>query len=300
MTPGVVAEAIEKARIELLHQGPWESIRESERTARLRVLLSAMENSGVLDGLATLRERSAHLSTVTDDLAAARKKLGGIEAAHAAELTDMKAAHAAELTDMKAAHAAELTAADENHRRETDEHTTALDALRAQLTDTDDQLHHAEARATDLDAQLTEARQMLADAQATHAAELTDMKATHAAELADALAAHAAELTDMKAAHAAELTAADENHRRETDEHTTALDALRAQLTDTDDQLHHAEARATDLDTQLTEARQMLADAQATHAAELADVAGRPRSRAHRHEGGPRSRAHRSRREPPP
>jgi DNA repair exonuclease SbcCD ATPase subunit len=174
MTPGVVAEAIEKARIELLHQGPWESIRESERTARLRVLLSAMENAGVLDGLATLRERSAHLSTVTDDLAAARKKLGGIEAAHAAELADALAAHAAE-----------LTAADENHRRETDEHTTALDALRAQLTDTDDQLHHAEARATDLDTQLTEARQMLADAQATHAAELTEMKAAHAAELAD-------------------------------------------------------------------------------------------------------------------
>jgi DNA repair exonuclease SbcCD ATPase subunit len=210
MTPGVVAEAIEKARIELLHQGPWESIRESERTARLRVLLSAMENAGVLDGLATLRERSARLSTVTDDLAAARTKLGGIEAAHTAELADIEAAHAAEIADVRAAHAAELT-------------------------DTQDQLHQSEARATDLDTQLTEARQTLTDTQAAHAAELTDVRAAHAAELAD-----------VRAAHAAELTAADEHHRRETDEHTAALDALRTELTDT----------------------------QAAHAAELADASG--------------------------
>jgi hypothetical protein len=108
---------------------------------------------------------------------------------------------------MKAAHAAELTAADENHRRETDEHTTALDALRAQLTDTDDQLHHAEARATDLDTQLTEARQMLADAQATHAAELTDAQATHAAELTEMKAAHAAELADVSDAPLEDHTA---------------------------------------------------------------------------------------------
>ncbi len=307
MTPGVVAEAIEKARIELLHQGPWESIRESERTARLRVLLGAMENAGVLDGLATLRERSARLGTVTDDLAAARKKLADVEAAHAAELADAQAAHAAELTDAQAAHAAELADAAEDHRRQTDEHTAALDALRAQLTETEDRRRQAEERATDLDAQLTGARQDLADAQAAHAAELADAAEDHlrqtdehtaaldalraqltetedrrrqtderAADLDAQLTGARQDLADAQTAHAAELTAAAEDHRRQTDEHTAALDALRAQLTETEDRRRQTEERATDLDAQLTGARQDLADAQTAHAAELADAADVP------------------------
>ncbi|MCV2395375.1 hypothetical protein OEB99_13745 [Actinotalea sp. M2MS4P-6] len=66
MSPQAVAEAIERSRIELLNQGPWSELRESERTVRLDVLMRAMAAGGVTAGLAQLRARA----DAVDDLSA--------------------------------------------------------------------------------------------------------------------------------------------------------------------------------------------------------------------------------------
>jgi colicin import membrane protein len=59
MSPAEAAEAIERARLELLRQGTWDGLRESERTTRIEVALEALERSGVAEELASLAERAA-------------------------------------------------------------------------------------------------------------------------------------------------------------------------------------------------------------------------------------------------
>lgn len=59
MSAAEAAEAIERARLELLRQGTWDGLRDSERAKRIEVAIEALERSGVSAELTSLGERVA-------------------------------------------------------------------------------------------------------------------------------------------------------------------------------------------------------------------------------------------------
>ncbi|MDO8105943.1 hypothetical protein Q6348_01885 [Isoptericola sp. b441] len=61
----LVAEALERTRLEVMHQGNWDELRPSERALRLEVAMAVLEKSGLFEALTEARERAE------DDRAAA-------------------------------------------------------------------------------------------------------------------------------------------------------------------------------------------------------------------------------------
>lgn len=120
MSPESVAEAIEKARIELLHQGPWEELRESERTARLDVLQRAMVAGGVSAGLAELQARSEAVDDLTSRLNGYRETASAERVAHERRVRELEA----EVADLR-----ERLAQAETRHAEVQEYADELDAL---------------------------------------------------------------------------------------------------------------------------------------------------------------------------
>ncbi len=98
LSPESVAEAIERARIELLHQGPWSEIRESERAARIALLTTAMADGGVTAGIAELTARAAAVDDLTARLADHRASSAAERRGHEQEVAALRA-QVADLTD---------------------------------------------------------------------------------------------------------------------------------------------------------------------------------------------------------
>ncbi len=154
------AEAIEHARLELLRQGTWDGLRESERTKRIEVAVEALERSGVSAELASLAERA------TAGEAAANRAITRAERAEA--------------------RAAEAEARIETLTAEAEARAAARVA-RAEA-----RIEAAEARATEAEARTTEAETRATEAE-TRAADAEQRAEASAAEAEAALAALATE-----------------------------------------------------------------------------------------------------------
>lgn len=105
MSPTEAAEAIERARLELLRQGTWDGLRDAERATRIEVSLKALERSGITAEMASLAERATASET------AASRAIARAERAEA-RATEAEARLEVELAEVRARHDAEVAAAE--------------------------------------------------------------------------------------------------------------------------------------------------------------------------------------------
>lgn len=120
LTAESVAEAVERARLELLRQGHWDELRESERVTRVEVLRSAMDTAGVTARLDALRTKAERVDDLTAQLEEQRASAQRVAAEHDREVVRL----ADEIADLKAALLRE-----ESARTAADRHVARVDAV---------------------------------------------------------------------------------------------------------------------------------------------------------------------------
>lgn len=120
LTAESVAEAVERARLELLRQGHWDELRESERVTRVEVLRSAMDTAGVTAQLDALRTKAERVDDLTAQLEEQRASAQRVAAEHDREVVRL----ADEIADLKAALLRE-----ESARTAADRHVARVDAV---------------------------------------------------------------------------------------------------------------------------------------------------------------------------
>lgn len=120
LTAESVAEAVERARLELLRQGHWDELRESERVTRVEVLRSAMDAAGVTVQLDALRAKAERVDDLTAQLEEQRASALRVAADHDREVVRL----ADEIADLKAALLRE-----ESARTAADRHVARVDAV---------------------------------------------------------------------------------------------------------------------------------------------------------------------------
>lgn len=199
MTPGEIAEALERARYEKLRGADWAELRESERATRVAVAQEALEGAGI----------SAWVEGVVAQLADAEERAGYV-AQRDAEIVRLRREH----EDERTAWAATLAAASTEHEHalgavnaelgtalaEATELRTELVALRGEHATVKSVLKALRAEHTVLEAQLVAVRAAHADAQA----QLGSLRAEYAkveAELESLRGERAADLTVLRAQH---------------------------------------------------------------------------------------------------
>lgn len=128
LTADTVSEAVERARLELLRQGHWDELRESERVTRVEVLRTAMEAAGVIAALDELRTKADGAAGLAAELAEQRESARRVAAEHDREIVRL----ADEIAELKAAllHEESARLAAEGRAARVD---AALDQVRAAL-----------------------------------------------------------------------------------------------------------------------------------------------------------------------
>lgn len=128
LTADTVSEAVERARLELLRQGHWDELRESERVTRVEVLRTAMEAAGVIAALDELRTKADGAAGLAAELVEQRESARRVAAEHDREIVRL----ADEIAELKAAllHEESARLAAEGRAARVD---AALDQVRAAL-----------------------------------------------------------------------------------------------------------------------------------------------------------------------
>jgi len=91
LTPESMAQAVEKARYELLRSGAWSGLRESERFTRVETLISAFDAAGVTQQLAELSATAALAEDLAEQRARDDERLATERAERSAEVVRLTA-----------------------------------------------------------------------------------------------------------------------------------------------------------------------------------------------------------------
>lgn len=95
MSPAEAAEAIERARLELLRQGTWDGLREAERSTRIEVALEAL----AAEAEGRVAEAGGRVEAAEARAEAAEQRAAKAEARAEAHAADAEAALAALATE---------------------------------------------------------------------------------------------------------------------------------------------------------------------------------------------------------